>query len=83
MKYNDIYSELSELVGHDNMLKLYEYYKGQQINFPAQLYNKQIIRQQIISEYDGTNSKQLAKKYGYSERWIYHIIHTEKNQIDG
>lgn len=78
MKYNDIYNELAELVGLDNMLKLYNYYKGQQVNFPSQLYDKRIIKQQILNEYNGSNSKQLAKKYGYSERWIYQIISNKK-----
>lgn len=78
MKYNDIYNELAELVGLDNMLKLYNCYKGQQVNFPSQLYDKRIIKQQILNEYNGSNSKQLAKKYGYSERWIYQIISNKK-----
>lgn len=80
MKFKGFYAELSELIGVENMLTLYKHYKGQQVNFPSVLYDKQYIKNKISEEYDGTNIKFLSKKYGYSERWIYHIL-TEK-QVD-
>ena len=39
LKLNEIYAELSDLIGYENTIKVYEQYKGQQINFPVNLYD--------------------------------------------
>ncbi|MHC1722926.1 MAG: Mor transcription activator family protein [Aminipila sp.] len=67
---NDIYKELASLVGIENMEKIYEHYRGQELNFPSKIYSKEYIRIVIKEEYDGTNTKDIARKTGYSERWI-------------
>ena len=71
---NGIYRDLANLVGEEKARLIYEEYRGQQITFPVEFYNKQYIYSQIIDEFDGTNLKQLATKYGYSERTIRRII---------
>lgn len=71
---NGIYGEIAEIIGEENAKLLYEEYRGQQISFPVELYSRQFIYDSIISEYDGTNIKQLATKYEYSERTIRRII---------
>lgn len=71
---NSIYGDIAELIGEENARILYEEYRGQQISFPVELYSKEFIYSSIISEYDGTNIKQLATKYEYSERTIRRII---------
>ncbi len=72
--YNDIYKELNDLVGLDAMLKIYLQFKGQQITFPVRLYNPRSIQRNVIREFDGTNVKELASKYGYSEQTIRRMI---------
>ena len=72
--YNDIYKEISEIVGLDNTLKIYLRFKGQQITFPVRLYNSHMIQQSVIKEYDGTNISELAQKYDYSEKTIRRMI---------
>ena len=72
--YNDIYKEISEIVGLDNTLKIYLRFKGQQITFPVRLYNAHMIQQSVIKEYDGTNIAELAQKYDYSEKTIRRMI---------
>lgn len=67
---HSLYRELAEIVGEENMQKLYSHYKGQQINFPTKIYNMDYIRNLVRCEYDGTNVKELARRTGYSERWI-------------
>ena len=57
--YNDIYKEISEIVGLDNTLKIYLRFKGQQITFPVRLYHSHMIQQSVIKEYDGTNISYL------------------------
>ena len=72
--YNNIYKEISEMVGLDATLKIYLRFKGQQVSFPVRLYNPQMIQQSVIKEYDGTNIAELAKKYDYSEKTIRRMI---------
>ena len=71
---NGLYKDLANLVGDENAQKIYLEYRGQQITFPVEFYSKQYIYNQIIAEYDGTNLKQLATKFGYSERTVRRIL---------
>ena len=61
------------------VLKIHSAYRGQQITFPVELFSKEFIALQIVNEYDGYNVKQLATKFGYSEKWIRKIL---KDHID-
>ena len=72
--YNDIYKEISEILGLEATLKIYLRFKGQQISFPVRLYNPHLIQQNVIKEYDGTNIRALAKKYDYSEKTVRRMI---------
>ena len=68
--FNSIYKEISEEFGFDVAIRMYQTYKGMQITFPTRLFNPDYVKNQIPIEYDGTNIKQLAKKYEYSEKTI-------------
>ena len=72
--YNDIYKEISQIVGLEATLKIYLRFKGQQISFPVRLYNPHLIQQNVIKEYDGTNIAELAQKYDYSQKTIRRMI---------
>lgn len=72
--FNSVYEEISEEFGFDVAIKMYQTYKGMQITFPTRLFNPEYVKTQIPIEYDGTNIKQLAKKYGYSEKTIRRMI---------
>ena len=72
--YNSVYKEISEIVGLDATLKIYLRFKGQQISFPVRLYNPNMIQQKVVKEFDGTNIRELAKKYDYSEKTIRRMI---------
>jgi len=76
---NGAYSDLAGILGIDAVLKLHATYRGQQVFFPVDLFSKDFIREQIIEEYNGYNVKQLATKYGYTEKWIKKIL---KEHID-
>lgn len=71
---NEIYLELTNLIGYENMLIIYQHYKGQQITFPVRITNRNHIEREILQQYNGSNAKDLAKKYNYSERWIRKLI---------
>ena len=72
--FNGSYKKFVDLIGIENTKLVFEEFKGQQISFPLELYTKQYIYEQIYSEFDGENYKQLARKYGYSERTIRRIL---------
>lgn len=80
--YNTVYKEISEIIGLDDTLKIYLRFKGQQVSFPVRLYNPHLIQQNVIKEYDGTNVKELAKKYDYSEKTIRRMIRDSVEEIE-
>ena len=71
---NSVYREISEKLGPDVALEIYQMFKGQQICFPVRFFNPARIHQVIIEEYDGTNVRALATKYDYSEKTIRRIV---------
>ena len=71
---NTVYREISEKLGMDTAMDIYQMFKGQQINFPVRFFNPTRIQQLILEEYDGTNVRTLAVKYNYSEKTIRRII---------
>ena len=71
---NTVYREISEKLGMDTAMEIYQMFKGQQINFPVRFFNPERIQQIIVKEYDGTNIRTLAIKYNYSEKTIRRII---------
>lgn len=74
-KYVSVYHELEELVGKDNTLKIYESFKGQDISFPQRLYRVEYVEAYVKKHYDGKNLRELAKKFGYTERSIRRLLH--------
>lgn len=74
---NGSYKDLANLLGVDAVLKIHSAYRGQQITFPVELFSKEFIALQIVNEYNGHNVKQLATKFGYSEKWIRKITLTK------
>ena len=71
---NAVYKEVSEKLGMDTAMEIYRMFKGQQISFPMRFFNPERIQKCIVQEYDGTNIKMLAIKYGYSEKTVRRII---------
>ena len=77
---NGVYEIMNE-IGFDNVVKLYEHFKGSQINFPTRLFSKEFVLQEAIKKYDGSieSINKVAIKYSYSERTIRKLL---KNHID-
>ncbi|AJA80672.1 hypothetical protein ADT67_12475 [Levilactobacillus brevis] len=63
------YRELYELVGEENMLKIFNYYHGLQLNFPVHLYGRVLVARKLVSE-KSDDYHLLARRYGFSERWV-------------
>ena len=72
---NDVYRELGELIGIDKAMKIYNNYKGLQVNFPTRLYEKEYVVKQALKEHKkGNDIRKIAVEYHYSERWIKEMI---------
>lgn len=71
---NAVYKEISENLGMDIAMSIYQMFKGQQITFPVRFFNPARIQELVVQEYDGTNIRILATKYNYSEKTIRRII---------
>ena len=69
-----VYREIADRLGVETALEMYELFRGQQISFPVRFYDPEDIRSRVLEEYDGTNIRQLAAKYGYSEKTIRRMI---------
>ncbi len=69
-----VYAEIAAVLDVDAARKLHSRYRGTQISFPIELLSREYIFEQIVKEYNGTNIRELAAKYGYTERWIRKIV---------
>ncbi len=79
IRLNGIYPEIADELGLDVAEVIYKKYGGLQIAFPNRFEDTTSIHEVIYKEYlDGVNIQKLAKKYGYSERYLRKIINTQK-----
>lgn len=76
---NGAYSELASTIGIEAVLKIHSKYRGTTMFLPVELFSRDFILSQIVEEYNGHNIRQLATKYGYTEKWIRKIL---KEHID-
>ncbi len=73
---NGVYETMNGIIGFDNVVKLYEHFKGSQINFPTRLFSKEFVLSEAIKRYDGSSKSIniVATKYSYSERTIRKLL---------
>lgn len=69
-----VYKELDALLGTENMLKIYHEFKGSQLNLPMRLYDRELTADLIRKLYPQMSVKELADKYGYSQRWVRQVL---------
>ena len=67
---NEVYKTLIEVVGLENAEKLYDHYRGQQLNFPIRLFSTDYIKKTLVKEGKKCDIKLLSRNLGCSERWI-------------
>ena len=69
---------LYELVGLERFLKIIDTAGGEFLYFPKRsTLERDLRRAAILREFDGTNLRQLARKYGLSERHVRSILQKE------
>lgn len=69
-----VYAEIAALLDIEAAMKLHNRFRGTQVSFPIELLGREYVFAQIRREYDGTNVRELATKYGYTEKWIRKIV---------
>lgn len=72
--YCGIYADLAKVISEDDVNIIYEYFRGQQINFPMHLYTIDYVARIATESENPVNVKDLAREYGYSERHIHRIV---------
>jgi len=75
---SNIYKEIAEFIDVNTAVRIHELFKGQQIIFPKQLYSHEYIYSYIGDHYNGKNIRELAQKFGYSDRRIRQILRKEE-----
>ena len=69
---------LYELVGMERFLTIIDTAGGEFLYFPKRAtLERGLRREAIVREYNGANIRQLAKKYGLTERYIRTILQEE------
>jgi len=65
------YKTLYDLVGEDNMVKIYREFRGTQLELPMKLYDRNELKEYLGKiSVDKPDVKKLSHTYGYSQRWI-------------
>lgn len=72
-----IYKDIAEIIDEDAAKALYRNFRGQQVVFPNKLYSSTYTAQKIREEFNGKNVKELALKYGFTERWVRTLLKTK------
>lgn len=71
----EIYQEVARIVGIENALRLSEHLSGQLIYFPKLDGIMRVKRDKAIrQEFNGSNVRGLARKYGLTERQARNIV---------
>lgn len=75
------YQEMAELIGVENTLKLAEHFGKTGFYFrglePLIASKKE---KYILENFNGVNRKELARRTGYSERWVGEILRRKKEE---
>lgn len=78
---NGIYKEIAEECGLEVAKQIHKTFKGMNISFPMKFYCRLKTIELIKTEYTGSNIRELAKKYGYSDRWIRMILKKSDEEV--
>jgi Mor family transcriptional regulator len=77
---NDIFSELVDIAGKEAANRLVDFYSGSSIYIPKNIIIEQKHRE-IREEFkNGSVYRELAVRYGYSERYVRTIIHKKERK---
>jgi len=73
-----IYAEIAAQIDCETAVRLFELLRGQMVIFPQKLYNSDYVRSYIRLHRADTSVRELARKFGYSDRRIRQLIAEER-----
>lgn len=79
----DIYNQLLELIGEENMLIVFQTFRGQQVTFPKRLYKTEYVIDEVRKRYDGSNLKELAREFDYTDRHLRKLMFEDDKTNEG
>jgi len=63
------YKALYDIVGEDNLLKIYELFRGTQLQLPMKMYDRISLKEAICNgELNDMTNQEISLKFGYSPR---------------
>lgn len=77
---NDSYLELFELIGRDNMLKLFKHFRGDKIDCPMRLYRPEYIADLAKQTSDRRERAKIARAGGYTVKFIEGLLRKRKEE---
>ena len=77
---NDIYLELLELIGFENMIKIYKHFRGDKVDLPMRLYRPEFIADLAKPIADRRERAKIARAGGYSSRVIEGILNKRRKE---
>lgn len=75
------YQEMACIIGIENTIRLAEHFGKEGFYFTG--IEKVIVKKKedfIIKNFNGINHRELAKATGYSERWVYEILKSGRDE---
>ena len=80
MEKNDVFEELENILGAEAASRFVDCYSGSNLYVPKHIINKRKYRK-IREEFrNGAGYRELAQRYGYSERYVRTIIHRKERK---
>lgn len=77
---NDIYLELFELIGRDNMLKLFKNFRGDKIDCPSKLYRSEYIADLAKQTTNRRERAKIARAGKYTVKFIEGLLRKRKEE---
>lgn len=68
-----VYKDLAEIIGAENVKRLFLNMRGQQVTFPQKLYSKEYVIKRAKEVKEKTEMKKLAIEFGYTERRLQQL----------
>lgn len=78
-KYLGLYEELAEVVGEKHMKEIYKRFQGLEVSFPMRLYHPEYVVKLALENPD-MDLREIAKKYGYNEKYLKRLIKQKKEE---
>ncbi len=76
---SDALRDMADAIGLEATLRLVATYSGMVIYVPKMETVGRVVRdREICRAYDGTNARQLARRYGVSESWVRRVANARR-----